>query len=203
MPRPHPADRDLLEPFRSAGQLTLTRKGSKVTQLTLTPPQRRATSTQALPLLAAHPQHFDPAVFSYDAWAWAVSVVSSRSWSQPRNAADGSNAAKAERSNATKAVGSNATKTHMMVPAADMPNHRTGAKPANWIAGGGIALVAAEALSVRPAPHDGTLSLSRSLSRSLSLSLSLSLSPLRLLLPPPRAAGRGGARREGVGGASP
>lgn len=80
-----------------------------------------------LKLMVQYPHLFDPSVFSYDRFAWGVSVVMSRSWG--RDMLDASN---------------KTTTVHTLGPAVDMPNHDPRAYTAGRRSDRGISLTSSE-----------------------------------------------------------
>jgi hypothetical protein len=72
-------------------------------------------------LLRARPDRFPPAAFTRPRWAWAMSIILSRTWGRPFEDALMANH-----------TGRNASTVHTLVPAADMPNHDAAARPAQF-----------------------------------------------------------------------
>eukprot|EP00960_Hanusia_phi_P057030 763426-Hanusia_phi.AAC.3 len=90
---------------------------------------------QLLPVLfLKYPELFSPEVFSYEKFAWAVSIIMSRTWGKTYFDA------------ALGAHGKNIT-VHTLAPAADMPNHDSSGLEANRDPRGRMTLNAQKNLS--------------------------------------------------------
>lgn len=66
-------------------------------------------------LFTKYPEIFSPADYTYARWAWACSIITSRTWGK-----------KVEDAVLKNLTGQNFSNVHTLVPAADMPNHGVG-----------------------------------------------------------------------------
>ena len=72
-------------------------------------------------LFRKYPSIFDERAYNRARWAWAMSIILSRTWGRPF-----------EDSVISNQTGRNQSNVHTLVPAADMPNHDSGARPAQF-----------------------------------------------------------------------
>jgi len=82
-------------------------------------------------LFLKYPDLFPPKEFSYERWAWAVSLIMSRTWG--RQITDPI---------LNKKTGTNTSMAHTMGPGADMPNHNASAYEAMQDKAGSLVLIA-------------------------------------------------------------
>jgi hypothetical protein len=77
-------------------------------------------------LFKKYPSMFEEKTYNKARWAWAMSIILSRTWGRPF-----------EDSVITNQTGRNQSNVHTLVPAADMPNHDSSARPAQFRNDGG------------------------------------------------------------------
>ncbi|EKX51249.1 hypothetical protein GUITHDRAFT_103166 [Guillardia theta CCMP2712] len=87
-------------------------------------------------LFSQFPLKFSPADYTYARWAWACSIIMSRTWGR-----------KFKDDVLGKMTGENVSVVHTLVPAADMPNHKTGTHEASSTPDGSLLLKASANLS--------------------------------------------------------
>ena len=87
-------------------------------------------------LFTQYPDLFSPADYTYARWAWACSIIMSRTWGR-----------KFVDPVLQNYTGENVTQVHTLVPAADMPNHGVGSFEARSAPDGTLVLKASGNLS--------------------------------------------------------